>query len=480
MDGPSYRRAQLSSPVALLIIDLCAIEGSTLRRALDTASLFMLRLTCRAASAAIPLEPFSKRDAMAVALGEKERDGDVAAHHGPMIRWCLEAGADVGGRATMTKLARAGDADLLRQCMTFVDDTDSTYTMSAIEGAARGGHGDLVRSLVADLPPGSSAWLSSEVARRSVAAGGLLDLAQDIDDDPLRWRGTVLCEALENAQISFCWWVLQGVVPGEDNDPRYAAAALRSGSVDMCAWVLARGWSLGDDPMAAAAGSGSLELLQWLADLGERVSPAAVATAARSGHLPALRWLVELRGDREAPLDADVLYEAGQSRKPRLILWLLDEADCPFDPAILLPLVAPCPAPRQTFNAIVDKVLASTDDPLLLCRRALLPRNAFDPRRLCALFHLALPPWAAEYAVRASLLGLLRAALATGAPLELPVVAEAIRRRDCAALDLLLRTWVRHVPAETGDVNRSLILSLVHGEGDACPAIVEVLAAYGI
>jgi len=375
-----------------------------------------------------------------------------------MLRWCLEAGCTIPP-AGWTGVGATGDASLIDD---FLHGRNDDQVYSVLLGAANAGHGAIVLDLLQRLSPGDRVAALDDGIREAIADGGLLHVAQAVDEDPTSWRGLPVSSALLRGHIDFVKWVMEGASPnGPDNIISYAAG---TGSIALIRWFLARGWELTNSAFHSAAQAGNVQVLDWLVAQGLTPDDDALYAAAEGGSIDSLAWLTS----HGCSLFKDVATVAAVGQPIKVLTWLLDHG-CPYDEDDLM-FAACCNAQGLSlYLELVDRGVPVP--PALDAKVSRLPlANAYMLHRR---FGVSLPSSFLFLAALESNLDLFRFGLEHGAPLTVDALALLLSEGECAMLAEVLERL-----GMTGET-RALLAAAKPAGQSLLPSINETLVSYG-
>ena len=237
--------------------------------------------------------------------------------HFPLLRWCIRQYASLD-YATAERIGASGNMSLIEE---FLGEYGCNELVSLFGGAARSGSAAAALTLYSRLDVDDVGFLDARKMKQDVSAGGLVEIAQLIDDTPSIWECLEMAPALVKGHLRFVQWARSG----STLDPLYGGFAVTdaaiSGSVDLMQWLLdEKGLLMTDGAVCSTAKAGMLASCRWLhGQRGSDLQP-AVATAARHGQLHVLEWLIE----QGCPVDEEVVHEAAHAPTSATIAWLLD------------------------------------------------------------------------------------------------------------------------------------------------------------
>jgi hypothetical protein len=170
-----------SNPIVDELIWMLDCRALPLKSMLNTADLFMLRMTCKALQAAVEHEPFYERTAWRIAseymypYGEDE--DYTKTPHEPMIRWCVQMKFHVPTTIIMSIPGLTINDTILRR------ESRNDY-MTQFECAVSCGN----TQLACDLYDSFNQLYPSNICNfKSIAIRGDLELIKHIDNTPSNW-----------------------------------------------------------------------------------------------------------------------------------------------------------------------------------------------------------------------------------------------------------------------------------------------------
>jgi hypothetical protein len=441
------------------LFDLLADEWSPLRGHLSVADVFMVRLSCHRAWSSIAHRTLTKVSAMELALDEG---------HAPLLRWCLVNGVSLPPGTDPEGIGKAGDVKLVEE---YLAGEDEMAWLAVIRGAARAGHANLTERLIGSLSRRGKQYLGALAMKAALCEGGLLAVAQAIQDDPLLWHGEPMKAALRHGRLEVARWILRTRAP-RDGANGYLTAAAGSGSMRLVLLVHGKGYGPDGETAAAAAAAGSIAIVEWLMSV-TTVKPDEISVAAAAhGHVHLIDWVAA----RSLPLGPDVLYRAAQRQTVTVVRSLLARG-LPYDPATLVLKACENLRGSEVLALLLDEGLPA--DPEVCARVA---GFGFDAAILHARFALPLPPSYLAEAVSLGDIGRVRYAIASGFR---PTAAD-LRRTMVSGRCALLAAMIVDRERESGSdgllapSTRDLLGEAADGLTDRVPVtVVSFLAGLG-
>uniref|UniRef100_A0A7S1V2C5 Uncharacterized protein n=1 Tax=Sexangularia sp. CB-2014 TaxID=1486929 RepID=A0A7S1V2C5_9EUKA len=244
----------------------------------------------------------------------------VSDGHVPLLRWALEAGANVDVHAARA-IGALGNEQLAR---TLISDRPSFWT-PVVEGLASGGHGVVLHKLLTDTQAGDHPP-PSNMARWEIARHGLAQCASYVRPEASWWRENMLSFVLSSGDLAFVQWVVGDATLDPDSGLAFHAAY--SGSVAVLEYVVEQhGAALTPGAARAAALHGHVEVLRWLLARECPLDDGVIVEAARGGHVPALECLVDEFGVALVDEAADGAAHRGHLEA---LQWLVSHG-CPVN-----------------------------------------------------------------------------------------------------------------------------------------------------
>ena len=418
---PDYRAAQLSSPFAVVLIDMLSDTESTLYRSLRLCDIFMFRRTCKEAWKCVSHEPLTAR--------MLEQEGGLHVYrepHAPLLRFCLQN--DLITRSeSWSAIGRSGDAVLIFEAW---EKADWAARYQIFFGAVRCAGPDVVLRLVekGKAGQGEDVWDDDDF-RSAVADGGSIEVAQAIDTDPTSWR-PFIGDAMERNHEAFIHWVLGDAPPQPDEPFVYWAA--KSGSVELVEWLVKRGWVPDSNAMSMVPAHHTAEMLDCLLAHGVTPDASDIYVAVWSDNHPAVEWFIAHGCEL---VDTFAMIAAGGGLLDMLKRLL--RQGCPYDPVKLT--TASCRSRRgpDTFLWLRSEGMAVKPE---LCMQEATVSGGVDPALIQSLFNVPLTPHHIRDSIAAGRFARLRHGLDCGAVVTVDDVAHML---ECpASINELLR---RHV-----------------------------------
>jgi len=429
-----------------------------IRSFLRVADLFMLRLTCRRAWQSVQHRTLTKTNVAQVALPQAP-----AQAHLPLVWWCLRHGAALH-LTQYERIGQIGDCALVDECLT---SGPPEVLMWLLRGAARGGHAELTCSLLSRKSPNDLLDLRGHSVRAAIAEGGLVTVAQLVDDHPPRWL-EVCGVAVRRGHLAFVQWVLQDVPPPRAGEPWYPVAGT-AGCVEVAKWLVNRGWPIAvEDPTLVAAATGDVAYLTWLLKRGFAPSADTLVMAAQHGHCHLVDWLLQHR----CSLTPMALCWAAAQQTPAVVGFLLDHG-CPLPdpPSDLTRWSCTNVHSNDLFCWLVERGMPWTP---LECMEEARDQPAFDAAVIRRLSGVDLHALYLSHAVSLSDLDRLRYALAEGVEVDEVDLMMMIESAEVAMLLEVLRHWG---PLTCDD--RALLDAAVSQLDTLPDVMVQVLAKWG-
>ncbi len=121
-------------------------------------------------------------------------------------------------------------------------------------------------------------------------------------------------------------------------------AAADGGHVEALRWLLGRGVPVGEPSARQAASAGRLEALRFLhTECGAVLTKELFVEAASSRSLPTAAWLLQAG----CPMDPQAYIRAAQEGDADMVVWLAQEARCPWGDGTLALVINECPDEQQ-------------------------------------------------------------------------------------------------------------------------------------
>jgi hypothetical protein len=212
--------------------------------------------------------------------------------HVDIVQWCFERGLKVRADAKVA-MVRRGHLSLLER----LNGRGPLRGHCLVVAAAKGGHLDLVQSLI----PAETMTTTCQESKDVCAAAAkkehkhILEWALSVwkQHHPRHWwRGPwdkKTCRAAAKAgNLELLQWLRANGCPWDTETIQFAAHIGRS---DIVEWAHANGCPWDKWACASAAYSGNLKLLQWLRENGCPWNECTQLSAASKGHLHVLDWL---------------------------------------------------------------------------------------------------------------------------------------------------------------------------------------------
>ncbi|PNH05853.1 Ankyrin repeat domain-containing protein, partial [Tetrabaena socialis] len=246
------------------------------------------------------------------------------------VEW-LEARGYLQTTAACERAATKPDAlprlQWLRQCGYPLD-------MGVVACAAGAGNVEALQYVL-----GQGAKMHAEVMRYA-AEGGHLAVMEMLHVRGVSVRGGAVVAAASSGHLPAVAWLVERLSAGAALTRRLFAAAARAGSMELLAWLRARGCPWDATAFVAATDAGSEEQLEWLAEQGCPMGDDgdAYACAAHYGDLAMLRCLRRL-GCPWGPDGSKLTHAVGllvtdpydsRAHVQHVLSWLLDQG-CPVD-----------------------------------------------------------------------------------------------------------------------------------------------------
>ncbi|WZN65966.1 putative ankyrin repeat protein [Chloropicon roscoffensis] len=224
--------------------------------------------------------------------------------------------------------ALQGSIEILRWLM---EEKGYEFNRATCEGAAFGGHLDVLKFLRAQNPP--CPWDGLTCLR--AAQEGHLEVLKFLRglEPPCPWSLMTCALAAQGGHLEVLKWVRDQDPPCPWNEWTCVRAA-RGGSLDVLKWLRAQQppcpWSAGT--CLVAAQGGHLEVLKWARsqNLPCRLDEVTCASAAAGGHLEVLKWLRSQ--DPPCPWSAGTCSEAAKGGRLEVLKWARSQdPPCPWD-----------------------------------------------------------------------------------------------------------------------------------------------------
>ena len=158
------------------------------------------------------------------------------------------------------------------------------WDASACEGAAKGGHLDILKWLRREGCP----WDARACA--GAASGGHLDVLKWLRSEGCPWGESACANAASGGHNEFSMWLsMGGSTPYKFGG---CSNATGGGHLEILKWLRSEGCPWDEWTCAGAAVSGHLEALKWLRSEGCPWDMRTCTAAAMGGHLDVLQWAI--------------------------------------------------------------------------------------------------------------------------------------------------------------------------------------------
>ena len=154
---------------------------------------------------------------------------------------------------------------------------------SLAQGAARGGHLDLLKELREQGYP------LDDIVCSSAAAGGHLEVLQWAVSSGCNWTHVCPNVAARKGHLKVLQWIEStGVFKDADN----SGSAVQGGQLEVLKWQLENGRLLSKGLVEVAAVNGNLEIFNWLIEIGYPIGYDPISPAVEGGNIEIIQSLI--------------------------------------------------------------------------------------------------------------------------------------------------------------------------------------------